>query len=503
MLLLLLWQLKAVRGQGEDCETYIYAHVPHHTHTHTRTYICHAARAHKSITYWRFEMLAMQTNYPPLPSDNEPTSTTSSTPTGGNANSAARYPPSQPPPTSSSLPFPGQPPMDNSFSRGGPATETPTSSLNEVLHRSLMASSFAASDVNEQGIPRAHSNGKPLDLNALREVAGREKRLFEFDSDRKDPSQSGYDFPFQMAAHSQWSNPLQHQIPGTTDNHHTDMPTRPMPTSDATSSNAAKMNSFTPNVGVLPYSTASSAKDLDYLLAANAARALVNHLGGGNGAAQAPDDRDKSSSMGFRDMSHSQIPQHPVSTMEQQYAHQRQPSDSISPSRNAFGLPSLGAGPSDGAPPNMSAPFNTSPLPFPVPPHFRQQQPHHPPPHHLLPPNPFGGLDPGFADRMKDYSTPHQLMDPRYGTPGGMPRLPRSASPMDGDGRGGMMGESAMSDASPNSSTSGKFVSPHSQGAGGSSGNIVLYPWMNPKSCGECFLVNINSRYGFTPTPSL
>ncbi|VDD77433.1 unnamed protein product [Mesocestoides corti] len=415
-------------------------------------------------------MLAMQTNYPPLPPENEATAT-ANPPTTANAG-AGRYHP----PTTNSASFPGSSPIDASFPRGAQANEA-SASLNEVLHRSLMASSFTANEANEQTIPRAHSNGKALDLNALREAASREKKLF-------DSSMSSYDFSLHMApAHPQWTT--------HPDNHHTDMPPKSVPTQETGANCSAKLGSFSPNVSMLPYTSAGSTKDLDYLLAANAARALVNHFGGGGGSGSGPqstDDRAKSPSMGFREMVNPHIsPQQPPASMETLYAHQRHPSDRSSPSRSPFGIPSLGAG--GGAPPNMSAPFTTSPLSFPVPPHFRQNHPPYSPhPHHLLPPNPFGGLDPGFADRMKDYSTPHHLMDPRYPGTGAMSRLPRSTSPVEGEGRSGLMADSAMSDASPNSSTSGKFVSPHSQAGGtpNSGGNIVLYPWMNPKSCGKC-----------------
>lgn len=450
----------------------------------------------------------MQANYPPLPSENEATSSTSPSNNGNSdsnaaTNSASRYLPPPPPPppfpsqsTSSSMPFHGPSPSDHSFQRGAHSSE-PSPSLNEVLHRSLIASSFTANELNEQGgVPRAHCNGKSLDLNALREVANREKRLFDFETERKDTAPGGYEFPFQMSlsTHSQWPSHQQPQPSHSLDNHHTDMTPKSMSTQDS----GVKLGQFPSNIGgMMNYASTGSNKDLDYLLAANAARALVNHFGGGGGSGHSVDERNNSPSMGFQPQASNQ----PVSTMEQRYAHQRQTSDNISPSRNAFGLPSIGGIASDAAPPNMSAPFSSSPLPFsqfrhhhppPPPPQQHQQVPPPPPPssQHLLPHNPFVGLDPVFADRMKDYSSSHHLMDPRYPSPGGMPRLPRSASPMDRDGRGGMMGgDSVMSDASPNSSSSGKFVSPHNQGSGqgGNGGNIVLYPWMNPKSCGELY----------------
>ena len=460
------------------------------------------ARAQKSIGQG-LEMLAMQTNYPSLPSENESTSSTNppvaasvaaaiSGPTSGSGRYASATP--------TSAPFPGPSAIDASFSRCAPQTNDTSPSLNEVLHRSLMASSFAANDINESVIPRAHSNGKSFDFNALREAASREKKLFEIDSsERKDGGggMSSYDFPFHMpTAHPQWgSHP---------DNHPTDLPTKASQAPETDNSASAKLGSFSPNVGMLPYANTGSSKDLDYFLAANAARALVNHLGGAGGASssaggvscsgsstvpQPSDDRTKSPSTGFRDLVNPQITQSQQSPgIEPLYAHQRSLPDRSSPPRPSFGLPSLGMG--GGAPPNMSVPFNSSTLPFSMPPHFRQNNPSYSPhpSSHLLQPNPFGGLDPGFADRMKEYSAPHHLMDARYPGAGSMSRLPRSASPMDGDRRvGGMIGDSAMSDASPNSSSSGKFVSPHNQtgGATGNGGNIVLYPWMNPKSCGK------------------
>lgn len=471
------------------------------------------ARAQKSIGRG-LEMLAMQTNYPSLPTENE--STTSTNPpapaasatvaavvVGGVGTGTGRY-------TSSSLtstPFPGSSAIDASFSRCAPPANETSTSLNEVLHRSLMASSFAANEINEPVIPRAHSNGKTFDLNALREAASREKKLFECDpSERKEGVMSGYDLPFHMPpGHPQWTT--------HPDNHPIDMPPKLGQASETSPSTNTKLGSFSPNVGMLPYTNTGSTKDLDYFLAANAARALVNHLGGAGGtgnsggsvatggsgsstAAQPSDDRSKSPSMGFRDIVNPHIsPPQQSSSMEPLYAHQRSLSDRSSPSRSSFGLPSLGM--SGNAPPNMSVPFNSSPLPFSVPPHFRQSNPSYSshPSHHLLPPNPFGGLDPNFADRMKDYSAPHHLMDPRFPAANSMSRLPRSVSPMDGDGRGGgMIGDSGMSDASPNSSSSGKFVSPHNQAGGttGNGGNIVLYPWMNPKSCGEMLLILLN-----------
>ncbi|VUZ54371.1 unnamed protein product [Hymenolepis diminuta] len=452
-------------------------------------------------------MLAMQTNYPPsLPPENESTAS-SVTPTAQNRSAPPPTPgvtpnsstPRYPPTTSTSVPFSGQSALDTPFNRVPPSQVNDSSnSLNEVLHRSLMASSFASSnDLSDQTIPRAHSNGKPFDLNALREAANREKKLFEQNTlpERKDGSMGGYDFPFHMPpTHStQWPN---HQDGNQS--------AQAVPETGSSASNT-KLGSFSPNVGMLPYANSGSSKELDYFLAANAARALANHLGGGNSQSsysnnvgQPSDDRAKSPSMGFRDIMNSNIPpQQQPSSMEPLYAHQR---DRSSPTRSSFGLPSLGM--SGGAPPNMSVPFNSSPLPFSVPPHFRQNNPNYPshPPHHLLPPNPFGGLDPGFADRMKDYSNPHHLIDSRYSTGGPMSRLPRSASPMDGDVRGGgMIGDSAMSDASPNSSSSGKFISPHGQpsGASGNGGNIVLYPWMNPKSC-ELGIENKRTRQTYT-----
>eukprot|EP00108_Taenia_solium_P011803 TsM_000092000 transcript=TsM_000092000 gene=TsM_000092000 len=458
-------------------------------------------------------MLAMQTNYPSLPTENEATTSTNppapvasatvaTVVVGGGGTGAGRY-------TSSALtstPFPGSSAIDASFSRcAPPASETQTS-LNEVLHRSLMASSFAAHEINEPVIPRAHSNGKTFDLNALREAASREKKLFECDpSERKEGVMSGYDLPFHMpTGHPQWTT-----LP---DNHPVDMPPKLGQAPENSPANT-KLGSFSPNVGMLTYTNTGSTKDLDYFLAANAARALVNHLGGagstgnsggsvatgGSGSstvAQPSDHRSKSPSMGFRDIVNPHIspPQQP-SSMEPLYAHQRSLSDRSSPSRSSFGLPSLGM--SGNAPPNMSVPFNSSPLPFSVPPNFRQNNSAYSshPSHHLLPPNPFGGLDPNFADRMKDYSTPHHLMDPRFPVANSMSRLPRSVSPMDGDGRGGgMIGDSGMSDASPNSSSSGKFVSSHNQSGTttGNGGNIVLYPWMNPKSCGKMLLTLLN-----------
>ncbi|EUB63019.1 hypothetical protein EGR_02113 [Echinococcus granulosus] len=447
----------------------------------------------------------MQTNYPSLPPENE--STTSTNPptpaasatvaavvVGGGGTGAGRYPSS----TLTSPPFPGSSAIDTSFSRCVPETNETTTSLNEVLHRSLMASSFTASEINEPVIPRAHSNGKTFDLNALREAASREKKLFERDpSERKEGVTGNYDFPFHMpTGHPPW--------PTHIDNHPIDVQPKSVQAPETSPSANAKLGSFSPNVGMLPYTNTGSTKDLDYFLAANAARALVNHLGGAGGTGssggtaaaggsgsgivpQPSDDRSKSPSMGFRDIVNPHIsPTQQPSSMEPLYAHQRSFSDRSSPSRSSFGLPSLEM--SSGAPPNMSVPFNSSPLPFPMPPNFRQNNPPYSPhpPHHLLPPNPFGGLDPNFADRMKDYSAPHHLMDPRFPVVCSMSRLPRSASPVDGDGRGGgIIGDSGMSDASPNSSSSGKFVSPHNQAGGttGNGGNIVLYPWMNPKSC--------------------
>lgn len=438
----------------------------------------------------------MQTNYPSLPPENESNSTataaanSASAPPNSSANpnsSTSRYPPS----TSASVPFSGQPSLDSPFNRCAPPNNESSNSLNEVLHRSLMASTFASNEINEQAIPRAHSNGKTFDLNALREAANREKKLFESTpSEGKDGGgMAGYEFPFHMPpTHPQWPN---HQD-GNQAGHASET---------ASSAGNAKLGSFSPNVGMLPYANTGSSKELDYFLAANAARALANHLGGGSGpscctnnAGPPSEDRTKSPPMGFRDIMNTNIsPQQVQSSMEPLYAHQRSLSDRGSPMRSSFGLPSLGM--SSGAPPNMSVPFNNSPLPFSVPPHFRQSNPTYSPhpSHHLLPPNPFGGLDPGFADRMKDYSNSHHLIDPRYSAGGSMSRLPRSASPMDGEVRGGgMLGDSAMSDTSPNSSSSGKFVSSHNQAgnATGNGGNIVLYPWMNPKSCGKddyCF----------------
>ena len=312
---------------------------------------------------------------------------------------------------------------------------------------------------------------------------------------------SSYDFPFHMpSVHPHWG--------AHPDNHPVDMQPKAGQAPETDTPANTKLGSFSPNVGMLPYANTGSSKDLDYFLAANAARALVNHLGGAGGTGstaggvscsgggnvpQPSDDRSKSPSTGFRDIVNPHIsPPQQSSGIEPLYAHQRSLPDRSSPSRPSFGLPSLGM--SGGAPPNMSVPFSSSTLPFSVPPHFRQNNPSYSPhpSSHLLQPCAFGGLDPAFADRMKDYSGPHHLMDPRYSAAGSMSRLPRSASPMDGDRRvGGMLGDSTMSDASPNSSSSGKFVSPHNQtgGATGNGGNIVLYPWMNPKSCGECAFI--------------
>lgn len=418
-------------------------------------------------------MLAMQANYP--------------LPDGETSNS--RYVPSFASQDRCVMrPSPPQQPVDASFqqraSTPGPNNFAASTALNEVLQRSLMTSfpGSSTSDMSDS-IPRPHSNGKVFELNALRMSAKPEKKN---SLERKDMDNMGsfatklhgYDFPFNVAApHShiprEWA---QHMSPNQQQHEHQ---------SSGHDNPANKFGSFSPSV-MLPYGNTGASKDLDYLLAANAARALVNQLGGAPPGMMDDcrrsllggdfDDREKSPnssamsrhSVNFRDQQSQLIEQH--------YAHRQQltgrgssgqptPIDH-SPRHSLNGLPSL-----MNAPPNMSS-FSNS-LPFSMPPnaaHFVNRPSHLPQSAFGLEHSAFGG----DSQRMKDYPPPPSL-ESRY-TPG-IPRI-RSTSPMGGDHQ--MMGKAEMSDASPNSSVSGKFVSPQGQ-----PGNIVLYPWMNPKSCGK------------------
>ncbi|KAL7064208.1 hypothetical protein AAHC03_05161 [Spirometra sp. Aus1] len=461
-------------------------------------------------------MLAMQTNYP-LP-DNE-----SANPRYSfmQQERCAMHPPPLPQPVDA--PF--------TFCSEAQGNFPVSNSINEVLQRSLMSSSSSSFQAGHADKPEYESdtstasrcgllpNGEPLELIALREVAKQEKKLDqgERETHRKpleDTSASfasklyGYDLPFHMAAaHSHTPRDWPQSMTELQGQHHKAAAAAVAAAAVASTAGPLRHELFSstnpgigtggPPMGMLPYTPSGPSKDFDYLLAANAARALVNQLGvtpvddcrrsllnacGGNGETEehvkSPPTPSSSAAAAasrhnihFRDQNH---------LLGQHYMH-RQVSASGTPGatavdqspRNSFGsmgnLPSL-MGTHLRSPASMP-PFG-GPLGFSVSPSasfaHRQQR--------ILQSSAFG-LDSTFsgeADRAaKDYPLP--AVDSRYSS--GMPRI-RSTSPMDSDRP--LPNDAALSDASPNSSTSGKFASPHVQGQ---AGNIVLYPWMNPKSC--------------------